>query len=160
MDIEGLFQTIKWFNQRENWGDVSKVSPELITAMDIFRSAHGHAVHISPIDGAVYADNKGHLENSWHYIIEGRNSQAMAADVFPEGSLIKAWLLAVKMARFGGVGLYPFAAWQQPKQKLFGMLHLDIRPYSSKTLWWRDASGTYHYLNDENDVNAVASTMA
>jgi len=160
MVIEELFKSIKWFSPQENWGNVEKVSPELITALDIFRSAHGKPVHISPVDGAVYADNQGHLSNSWHYIIEGRNTHSMAADIFPEESLIKAWLLAIKMARFGGVGLYPFAAWQQPKKNLLGMLHLDIRPYSSKVLWWRDVSGTYHYLNDENDINAVASTMA
>jgi len=152
-------QKSKYFNLTENWGNPDNVSPVLVVALDRFRHELNVPVHISPIPGAVYAENAGHAENSWHYCIPHRNEWAMAADVFPEGDLYKAWLLAVELVEFKGIGLYPFASWAgRPYQ---GMLHLDIRyPCIKKSLWWKDASGQYRYFHDGlMDLQAAASIL-
>lgn len=149
----------RYFNLKENWGNSDKVHPVLIEMTDEFRGKLGCLLHISPVKGAVYAENTGHAEDSWHYIIPGRNSLAMAMDVFPEtDDVISAWLLAVKMG-FGGIGYYPFAEWRD--RGLSGMLHIDVRHLiqpGPQALWWRGGGGAYLGINTLNELAYMIDT--
>lgn len=150
----------KYFSVNDNWGDIDKVSPILIVALDRFRHELNRPLHISPVPGAVYAEKPGfHAENSWHYCIPGRNEQAMAADIFVEGDLYKAWSLATRCIEFGGVGIYPYASWAGRPYR--GMLHLDIRPHLYQSRWWCDINGEYHYINDDlKELQAIISILS
>lgn len=136
----------KFWGLNENWGNLSLVDPKLIYLTHDFRLYLNKPLIISPVKGAVYADN-GHHDQSWHKLIKGRNSLTMAMDVFPKCDIAFAWLNALRFP-FGGVGVYPFARFG----KLKGMLHLDIRPTSNKVLWFRDERMQYHYLHDPDEV--------
>jgi len=149
----------KYFDLSENWGDPKKVSIPLIKQVDKYREALGHRLHISPIEGAVYAEDKGHTEDSWHYIIPGRNNLAMALDAFPEGDLFRAWILALKFP-FSGVGVYPY--WKWPAKGLIGGIHIDVRPvgqFEPEHCWWRDKTGAYRSITKLNDINALMAVF-
>lgn len=150
---------LKYFDLSENWGDPEKVSDHLAVMVDNYREALEHRLYISPVEGAVYAKNKGHAKASWHYIIEGRNEFAMALDGFPEGDLFRAWVLALKFP-FSGVGVYPYAVWSA--KGLVGMLHIDVRPvgkFEPEHCWWRDKTGAYRTITRQNDINALMATF-
>jgi len=147
--IEILSQ-VKHYTIKENWGNIDKVHPLLILALDRLRDTFGHRIYISPVEGAIYAKNTGHSERSWHYVIPGRNEYAMAADIFPEKNVFNAWILAIKSKDFGGVGIYPYAVW--PAKGLQGMLHVDVRPYIYKELWWQDFAKGYHFITSEQHL--------
>ena len=147
MSKEAIERT-RYFSLQENWGDPDKVHDSLIFALDLFRRHLGRRVHLSPVEGAVYAESGHHSDMSWHYIIPGRNDYAMAADVFPEGNIIEAWLIALTIPHFVGIGLYPFWKWESKGLK--GGLHLDIRylgSYDNKALWWCDLYKVYKSLD-------------
>ena len=75
-------KTSRHFNLQENWGDITKVNSCSITAFDNFRDYCNTPFHISPVEGAVYAES-GHADKSWHKIIKGRNTTSRAFDFFP-----------------------------------------------------------------------------
>jgi len=150
-----IIEQCKYFDLTENWGDPDKVSDHLIVLGDDYREALDHPLFISPVKGAVYAERRGHTDESWHYIIEGRNEYAMAMDAFPGGDLFRAWVLALKFP-FSGVGVYPYAVF--PAKGLIGMLHLDVRPltkFTPECCWWRDKAGAYRSITKLNDINAL-----
>ena len=152
MTIQDVFQKVKWFKPSENWGDINKIDKNLILSLDSLRDKMSIPLHISPASGSVYAIS-GHSDESWHYIIKGRNELSMAADIFPENSLLDVFMQAIKMKELGGIGIYPFASWQRKAGPLNGMMHLDVRPYELKTVWWQDVGKRYHYLNKMQDLN-------
>ena len=91
-------------------------------------------------------DSNSHEPNSMHY--RGRAFDVM----FPKNALAAAWFTAMRFAKFGGVGAYPF--WKPDPG-----LHLDTRLTGAeeqgrgfKVCWWRKADGSYSYLNSERDV--------
>lgn len=125
---EKFWDKIKHFSPDENWGDVNKVNPYLIIALDALREATGHPIVIHN----AYA-TKGHSETSMHYV-------GKAADIHIVGmSLIDAYLAVEKLGLFNGVGLYPF--WNNPG------LHVDLRQKPAR--WGRNAAGIYVALNDK-----------
>ena len=152
MTIQNVFQKVKWFKPSENWGDINKVDPRLIISLDRLRDKMDIPIFLSPVVGAVHAIT-GHADESWHYNIKGRNELSMAADVFPEKDLLDVFMQAIKMIEFGGVGIYPFASWQRKAGQLNGSLHLDIRPYEAKIVWWQDAGKKYRFINKMTDIN-------
>ena len=135
---------VNHFHKKENWGDVSLVDPVLIYSLDIFRKQLGVPVYISPVEGAVVA-KAGHSRKSYHYPIMGVRL-CQAADVFPECSLLHAFITAMKGNIFAGIGVYPYWEWEE--KELIGGLHLDIRGGTEKTLWWRDKANKYNYFKD------------
>ena len=135
------------FGENENWGDISKVHFKLFEKLDLWRTEIGNSILISPAKGAVYAENRGHSDASWHYIIPGRNDFAMAADTFPTGNLMIAWIIATKY--FNGVGFYPEWKYARPnKPTIYGGLHVDIR--STKRAYWVRQNGKYVNIDKDN----------
>lgn len=141
-------QASRHFSLSENWGDPDLVHSELIFALDNYRHYLNKRLHISPRKGAVYADRTGHTDESWHYIIGGRNDFSMAADVFPEDDILHAWITAMRFP-FSGIGIYPY--WEYPSKHIKGGLHLDVRIQPSDTpraMWWHDGE-EYRSLSED-----------
>lgn len=116
------------------------VHPGLVWSLDSLRNLLGAPVMVSPNPGALVATS-GHSDDppSWHYILPGRNTRGMAADIMVNiDDLLSVFFAALRMDVFGGVGLYPF--WK-PKPGL----HVDLRPSGVKAVWWQDEDGEYHY---------------
>jgi len=101
-----------------------------------------------PVAGWCEPSTGAHATGSMHYL--GR-----AADVYaPEISLAGFWLTALRLP-FTGVGIYPY--WRPHPG-----LHLDQRPVlagASRTLWWRDKTGSYQYLNTDEDIKMMLETL-
>jgi len=154
MDGYEAVNNCQFWTISENWGNLSLVDPKLIYLTHDYRLYLNKALNISPVEGAVYAVN-GHHDQSWHKIIKGRNSLAMAMDVFPSCDIAFAWITALRFP-FGGIGIYPYAQYG----KLKGMLHLDIRPTVTKVLWYRDEAFKYHYLHDPDEVFDLCGILA
>jgi hypothetical protein len=139
------------FKPTENWGDIEKVSFDLVVTLDKFRELLGHPVYISPAEGAVYAPGTGHAKNSVHYL-------GLAADIFPKSSLLQAFIIANQIPEIGGIGVYPYWKWEA--KKLYGGLHLDIRKYDKRrSLWWRDKKGNYRGFFTEEDTKDFFDAM-
>lgn len=129
-----------YFKEVEDRGESALVHPVMPRALDLLRQLLQAPVMVSPSPGALVATD-GHSDEppSWHYIIPGRNTRGMAADIMvATHDLLSAFLAAQKIVCFGGIGVYPF--WK-PKPGL----HVDLRPYTERAIWWRDETGEYHY---------------
>ena len=125
---DNFWEKIKHFTVNENWGDINKVNPYLVIALDALREAVNKPIVLH----YAYA-TKGHSENSMHYI-------GKAADIHIVGmSLIDQYLAAEKLGLFNGIGVY--LDWNNPG------LHLDIRQKPAR--WGRNVSGHYVALNDK-----------
>lgn len=144
--IEAL-ESVLYFNETENWGDINKVHPELILKLDAWRKDINVPILISPLVGAVFAEDTEYSSESWHYIISGRNDYCMAANVFPLGELSVAWAMATK--HFNGIGFYPEWIYDHPEYStIVGGMQVDIRP-DSRT-YWGYRKGEYYDITGEN----------
>jgi hypothetical protein len=159
------WKDIKHFTKSENWGDWTCVEYGLIKSLDEFRKSYGMAIHISPVKNAVYAESVGHSSKSLHYPVLGDRGNIIigsrAADVFPTGNLLEAWMLAIRMYMFNGLGCYPYWEWNRKNVLLRGGLHLDTRTMQDgqKSLWWQDKSGAYRYLRTISDIKEFMVVM-
>ncbi len=124
------------------------VDAELIRALSRFRQALGAPVTPSPVAAGWIREGGSH--GSRHYIGPIRRDEdgrpmstrlSTAGDVFPAGDIRTAWLVALGMPEFGGIGVY--VDTRGPSGTPQPMLHLDLRP-GPRALWLRDARG-YHY---------------
>jgi len=104
---------LKFFNERENWGNSFKIEESLVLKLDLWREKIGSRVIIT-------SGTQGkHVENSYHY-------KGMAADcLVPDTELhsLDLYIEAVR-AGFGGIGYY--TNWRYGKRIVPGF-HLDIR---------------------------------
>jgi hypothetical protein len=153
----------QFFDLGENWGNIDMVHYRLIEVMDTYRKFLGSRIHISPVEGAVHDESKGHTDKSWHYIIPGRNKFSRAADIFPDCELYEAFIMALRF-NFTGVGVYPYAEYQDKgiikEDTMRGMLHLDLRTAPNfRVIWWKDLKGKYHYVNNVNDFDKLVSII-
>jgi len=101
--------------------------PQLIMNLDEYRRQLGRRVHPSPVKGAL-----ARLDGSTtteHYAV-GRKSTAV--DIFPEGSILEAWTLALVSGLWGGIGVYFDTKYAY---KPHCMLHLDLR--KKHLIWYR-----------------------
>ena len=115
----------------------------------------GYRVNPSPAPGACVREWDG-ISKSWHCPIPGRNENGLAIDVFIDGPLMNAFVTALQIPEFGGIGVYPY--WKWPAKKLHGGLHLDIRPISGeKTIWWFTKRKKYKYLHSTDPKAKYAS---
>ena len=126
------WSSITYFSKNENWGDISKVSLNLILKLNRMRHKIKCPIYISPVKGAVYATT-GHAPKSYHY-------KGKAADIFPSCDLFDAFIAAIQVG-FTGIGLYPYWGMYEPII-ILGGLHVDIRPGPLKT-WVRMKDNSY-----------------
>ncbi len=120
---------IKHFTPKENWGDVSKISPVLVYQLDDLREYVGKPVHIHK-----YAyETTGHKQNSYH-------GMGAATDGHIEGlSLLEQFLALTRFFGEHGIGLYTW--WNNPG------FHVDVRPYPAR--WASVKKGEYISLNED-----------
>jgi hypothetical protein len=158
-----ILKNSEFFSIEEDFKDVDidKVHYRLLEVLEVYRKFLGSRIHISPLDGSVYADisKKQHSEKSWHYIIDGRNKFSRAIDVFPDCPLYEALFLALRL-QWGGIGVYPFADYKDKgiirEDTTRGMLHLDVRTsLNFRVLWWVDKEGNYNYINNVYDFEKL-----
>lgn len=130
------WEEIKHFKKHEFPEDPDiYADPRLIRNLDEYRELLGQKVHPSPVEGALARlDDKA--KSSQHYAVDRKST---AIDVFPEGSIINAWTVALTSGFWAGIGVY-FDT--QYTGKDWCMLHLDIR---EKPLIWYRINGDYFY---------------
>lgn len=123
---------IKYFKKTENWGDISKLSPDLVYNLDEFR----HLVGKSFMVNNAYTTS-GHENKSQHYL-------GKAVDGYFKGlHWLDQFMLALTYGKFGGVGVYP--DWNNPG------LHLDVRAkVDGMITTWMRYGGTYMPVTYEN----------
>ncbi len=118
--------------------------PMLFHNLQQFRVLLGRKIQPTTQKGGWYR-LQDTTRTSRHYAV-GRKSDA--GDVFPEGSIVTAWRVAVSMSVWGGIGIYFDTKWNGV---LRPMLHLDMRPLSKQLpspLWWcRDDDGYTYPIN-------------
>ncbi|MBC8427436.1 MAG: hypothetical protein H8D97_00950 [Proteobacteria bacterium] len=104
-----VLKKAQYFDINENWGNIDMVHYRLIEVMDIYRKFLGSRIHISSLEGAVYAEinKQQHSDKSWHYVIPGRNKFSRAADVFPDCEIYEAFIMAMRF-NFTGINFSAF----------------------------------------------------
>ena len=103
------FKGIKYFTEKEKWGDPKKINRLLLQKLDVFREL----ARVPVIVTEGYATT-GHEPNSQHY-------QGTAVDAyFGKNVHPHEFLLCALKSRFTGVGLY------QIRDTYY--YHLDVRP--------------------------------
>lgn len=124
------------------------VDADLIRALDRFRSALGHGVSPSPVTAGWVRE--GGSEGSQHYTgpirvdVDGHSQVtrlSAAGDVFPHCDIRQAFLTALGMPEFGGIGVY--LDTNGPKGTPQPMMHLDLRQ-GRRQIWMR-YEGRYIY---------------
>lgn len=104
---------IKYFSPNENWGNINKISIELLDKLEKMREY----AKVPFIIHCAYAIN-GHADKSYHYL-------GMAVDGHFKGmSVISQFLIADRF--FNGIGMYGLDVWNNPG------IHVDIRPYTAR----------------------------
>lgn len=122
---------------------LDRVGARLVLAIQRFRDVSGIALIPSPVI-AGWARNTGSA-NSQHWAL-GRLSTA--GDLFPaRGKALSAWLNAIGMPEFGGVGIYNDT--NGPDGRPWVMIHVDLRPES---VWWIRDTGRYLYHSTAPDA--------
>lgn len=96
----------------DNWGDPSKISPQLLLKLDKLREKLGSRLIVT---SGYRSDNP----NSQHYY--GHAADIMFPDT--QEDLFDLWLLAERVG-FNGIGIYPH--WKYQGVALGG-LHVDLR---------------------------------
>lgn len=128
---------IKYFKESE-WGDVSKLEPNLIYLLDEFREFVGKPIVIH----CAY-DKNGHTTNSQHYL-------GKAVDFHIKGMNWRdQYYAAVRFGKWTGIGVYP--DWNNPG------LHCDIRDLDKNKSFakWCRWQGKY-IGTDEATFNNIA----
>jgi|GEM_PF-3179644 len=130
-NVNPVWSKLRFFQYNskvDNWGDPSKMNPELLLKLDDFRAAMGIPVVVTSGTGGV------HETNSQHY--DGNAVDVMLPTM--RGSLFDAFLMAERF-NFTGIGIYRDWLWKGHK---LGGLHLDVRPLQ------KEADGTLQYLSN------------
>lgn len=129
------WEQIKYFNEKENWGDPTRMSLAFLLTLDTYRDYVG-----APFIVHCAYKRQGHTPNSQHYLTPCRAVDGHFKDykVSPLEAYIKA-----EQVGFTGIGLYPNnGQW---------FIHLDLRPLNGfRKRWIRDDEGVYHPLNAQN----------
>lgn len=117
------WSTIRNFKPSENWGDPSRMSYELLQALDDFRDAAGTPILVT------CGTQGSHVGESQHFL-------GKAADiVFPNLLLPRLFDMLILASRFPalkGIGIYPH--WKVAGVT-HGGLHLDVRDARTRSYW-------------------------
>jgi uncharacterized protein YcbK (DUF882 family) len=127
-----IWKNLRYFTEKEKWGDADKMNPVLLLLLDNLRKKVGKpfVIHCGYEEG-------GHASGSRHYTGDAVDFHINGMS-FPEAmdSLLKALhetdFFGKKAAEYVGLGIYP--DWNTPG------FHLDIRGYSAR---WGRIDGEY-----------------
>ena len=135
-DIEGK-DYIRYFEPSEFSEDPDVFAePQLIININEYRNLLMSKVFPSPMGGALARfDDKA--KGSEHYAV---NRKSTAIDVFPEGSILNAWMVALTSRLWTGIGVHFDTTY---KDKHWCMLHLDNR--EKPLIWYRINEKDYYY---------------
>lgn len=131
------------------------IDAKLIRALSRYREALGHPVIPSPVAGAWVRE--GGSTGSQHYIgpvklYENGKPRAqrlgVAGDFFPLCDIRKAFVIALGMPEFGGVGVYLDT---QRNGAPTPMMHLDLRK-GPRQIWLRDGDGFVYPMRGDSDM--------
>jgi len=136
--MKSIFDNIKHFNERENWGDTEKLNPLLLLVMDMI----AEKINVPVIIHNGYS-KKGHSEKSQHYLgnacdfhfdsdVEFLYHYTNLVSILDTTRIGK-----VKLADIVGLGVYPH--WNNKG------FHLDVRGYKAR--WMRDKNNNYVAIN-------------
>lgn len=125
--------------------------PQLIINLNDYRKLLNKRVYPSPVPGALARfDDKA--KGSEHYAISRKST---AIDVFPEGSILRAWMVALTSGLWSGIGVYFDTEF---RGKDWCMLHLDNR--EDPLIWYRLNKKDYYYpLHSEAYLRKMMQLM-
>jgi len=117
-----LFHVVPYFNEKENWGDHTKVSGLLVLALVQIRELVG-----SPFKINCAFDTKGHATKSQHYV--GNAVDGVFTKIsFPVAIVrVEKALQALQLDTRMGLGIYP--QWRTPG------FHFDVRGMRARWGW-------------------------
>lgn len=142
-----FWDTVNYFTPQEFSEDPNEFAhPELIRRLDFWREEYGYAIEPSKAPGALARTDMG-SRTSYHFADPFADIQSRAVDVFPQGSIKRAFLLAL-MGGFGGVGVY-FGKTNNRGEPAT-MMHVDIRPGPKKVWMWTDEKKYEFYMDRYN----------
>lgn len=122
-----------------NWGDYSKIDPDLISKLEDFQTKIGLSVIVT-------SGYRPQSDGSQHQL-------GKAADIMvPSGMSLLSLYKVAEDCGFTGIGIYP--DWRLEGKKLGG-LHVDVRDRQGPHAKWMGVSQgggkqVYIALNDEN----------
>ncbi len=133
----------KYFPEFEQFEiDLNFMDATFIKNLHHFRYLTGIPMTPSPVIEGWY--RKEHTTS--RHSAYGRLSDA--GDLFPKrGMAFKTFFYALSMSWFGGIGLY--IDTKGPDGKDWPMIHLDLRPHLSKTIWIRSDKKYFYFPSDE-----------
>lgn len=140
--IMSNFDGIKYFNPKENWGDASKISEDLLKRLDDFREEIGKSITVTCGTQGV------HSPNSQHYSGKAVDCVFDITDLDDLQDKIR-----IALQYFNGVGVYLY--WSLNGKQVVGF-HFDVRTLPEngrKSTWlaYKDGSQQkYIGLNTEN----------
>ncbi len=145
------------FDSNCNWGNEDLTCADLVIILGEMSDEYEGKFIIDESPGAVYNPNfVNHEYESWHTPTEGRNLYAMAADIFPTGSLAEAFILCLKY--FSSVGFYPDRTLEHDSKILKGAFHVDLRikeyACDCNHIWWVQ-NGVYKPMTKKDILTAL-----
>lgn len=166
------FSQIRYFSAREfpnirtdvgTFSVLNFLEAGVIRALDRFRDRLGHPVVPSPVAGAWIRE--GGSRTSQHYVgpiklYENGEPQSqrlgVAADVFPLCDIRYAFLTALSMPEFGGVGIYLDT---HRNGRAAPMMHLDLRT-GTRQIWLRDREGMLYPGRGDDEMKRFWQKLA
>jgi len=141
MNIDSFKSFHPYFNEREAWGDITKLEWSHIHHLYLLRIELIKLNFDFPmiIHGS-YAQS-GHSNNSYHYHGLATDFHIKTiTDLYDQYLLIEKALENLNLHNFVGLGTYPH--WETPG------FHLDSRGFISR---WLNKFNKYFYFKDKND---------
>jgi len=138
------------------------LSPAALGAIDRYRNVLGVSVSPSPVTGALARFNGS--ETSRHFVGDAEDPIRFsdALDLFVETDIRTAFLTAMTVREFGGIGVYFDTVFRGQSHCL---MHLDIRHITDRTdsptiIWYRENHEYYYPLRNEEASKRFLELLA
>ena len=137
------FKDIKYFNEYDNWGNIDKVSEQLVKTLDNLQSRLPSAfkILIAPNKDSVYKEIDKNNKNTKDIL----HNMGLAAKIFVSGSKLLTFMNMLQLPEIGNITIYPYDKWVE--KKLICSFDIDIRTYNHKK-----KSKTIDYVDEEGNI--------
>lgn len=132
--IEGNF-----FSINDNWGDINKVSIDLVKCLIQIEKTLNKKIYISNEENSVYDPNKN---NVYHNL-------GIAADIFVDCNPIEFLIKTISIKEIGAIGFNFNKSFK--KFNLNCSYHIDIRNTQNKKIWFIDKNENFYDLKTSKD---------